>query len=397
LPEIVSNSFRGKVYNDFKIYRQDIDNYLNDQSSPNQSTGKQPMELDAVIAAAVNEAATGERSDVSENELDHAGKGESTNGGDDMIAFAANIAQKAVKAYKGKGKGDFDGKSGWQSANHYDPYRSGGWKGQGKNDKGGYGRWQKGEGNGGKGYVDGKGKGKTKGKPQIQCFNCKGWGHRKVDCPSVKVINGLSEESHEEDEEEAAWLLEEDVADQCTPCKGVEEGWSDLKNKKSKKTERKSEEQETHSETLMVVEEVKGKWVRVSAGVDSCASNTVIPVNMFPKIEKKETEQSKAGKNFTAANGEKIPNEGEKMIPFCTEDGDNRRVRAQIAKVTRMLISASKMTKAGYKVNLSVDNPYVQSMKTGKVTPLRHKNGIFLIDLWINTEVTGPVFSRQGS
>ena len=93
LPEIVLNSFRGKVYNDFKIYRQDIDNYLNDQSSPNQSTGKQPMELDAVIAAAVNEAATGERSDVSENELDHAGKGESTNGGDDMIAFAANIAQ----------------------------------------------------------------------------------------------------------------------------------------------------------------------------------------------------------------------------------------------------------------------------------------------------------------
>ena len=62
------------------------------------------MGLDAVIAAAVNEAATGEKNDVNDNELDHAGKGESTNGGEDMLAFVANIAQKVVKAYKGKGK-----------------------------------------------------------------------------------------------------------------------------------------------------------------------------------------------------------------------------------------------------------------------------------------------------
>jgi hypothetical protein len=31
------------------------------------------------------------------------------------------------------------------------------------------------------------------------------------------------------------------------------------------------------------------------------------------------------------------------------------------------------------------------------VTKLRHKNGIFLLDIWVNTDVTGPVFSRQGS
>ena len=85
------------------------------------------------------------------------------------------------------------------------------------------------------------------------------------------------------------------------------------------------------------------------------------------------------------------------MIPFRTPDGEEKRTRAQIADVTRMLISVSKITKAGYKVHLDADNPYIQNLKTKRITKLRHKNGIFLIDMWVNTEVTGPVFNRQGS
>ena len=85
------------------------------------------------------------------------------------------------------------------------------------------------------------------------------------------------------------------------------------------------------------------------------------------------------------------------MIPFRTRENEDKRVRAQIADVTRMLISASKMTKAGYKVHLDAESPYIQNVKTKKMTKLRHKNGIFLLDMWVNTDITGPVFSRQGS
>ena len=42
-------------------------------------------------------------------------------------------------------------------------------------------------------------------------------------------------------------------------------------------------------------------------------------------------------------------------------------------------------------------NPFIKNIKTGKVTKLRHKNGIFLIDMWVDTEITGPVFNGQGS
>ena len=209
---------------------------------------------------------------------------------------------------------------------------------------------------------------------------------------------GESESLHEHDgEDECTWLLMEDLDED-------EGGFEEVISKKLKKKNGKANIESPQinaavaeaKESLMVVEEVRGKWVRVSAGVDSCASNTVIPVTMFPNVPKRETKESKSGKTFTAANGGKIKNEGEKVIPFQTSSGENRKVRGQLAKVTRMLISVSKMNKAGYKVSLDPDNPHIQDTKTKKITKLRHKNGIFLIDLWIDTSVTGPVFTGQG-
>ena len=68
-----------------------------------------------------------------------------------------------------------------------------------------------------------------------------------------------------------------------------------------------------------------------------------------------------------------------------------------MADVTRLLLSASRMAKTGYKVSLDDRVPYVQNMTNEKITKLRHKNGIYLLDMWVNTDKTGPVFSRQGS
>ena len=145
-----------------------------------------------------------------------------------------------------------------------------------------------------------------------------------------------------------------------------------------------------------MIEEVRGNWVRISAGIDSCAANTVIPIDMFPELPTKQTE--KTGKDFTCANGGKIKNEGEKIIPFHTNEGEKKSVRAQRTKVTRMmLIAASRLSTAGYQVQLDSDNPCMRKRAAGKVTKMRVKNGIYLMDLWIDTTLTGPVFSRQGS
>ena len=402
LPVEVLNNFRGKMYEEYATYRQDIENYMNDKHAPSASGTRVPMDVDALIAAAVSEAVS-----VGSGEASNADKhDESDDDGKQMIAYASAAASKAIKSYKGKsgGKGKDDGKGG--KGYRQQPYQdhrwsdswgagpqdwSGQWNGKGGKDT------RKGNKSDGKG--GGKG-GKDVGKGGKKCYNCQGWGHMSRDCPSQRAINAVDEPEgvHDEDEgDEAAWCIVED--NECHECASDVFGKvvSKSEKKRAKQDEKDAGKEEDDKQEIHVIEEVQGKWVRISAGVDSCASNTVIPSKMFPTMAKKETEQSRKGKEFTAANGGKIKNEGEKMIPFRTRDNEDKRVRAQISDGTRMLISASKMTKAGCKVHLDAENPYIQNVKTKKMTKLRHKNGIFLLDMWVNTDITGPVFSRQGS
>lgn len=212
-------------------------------------------------------------------------------------------------------------------------------------------------------------------------------GHKSFECPS-KPINSLEDaaDKYHEDEhndDEGMWMLmEHDVPE----VDGDDVGFQVVQRRKCRQ-----------AENLFVVEETKGNWVRVAAGMDSCAAQTVMSKKMFPQVKIEQTDDSRNGKEYTAANGGRIKNEGQKIINFTTDEGEEKKMKVQIAEVTRMLISASKVAKAGNYVSLDVTNPHIKNIKTGRVTKLRHKHGIFLLDIWVNTEVTGPVFSRQGS
>ena len=146
----------------------------------------------------------------------------------------------------------------------------------------------------------------------------------------------------------------------------------------------------------MQVEETRGKWVRIQAGVDSCAADNVLPSLMFPGIKTVETRASRNGKEYSAANGGAIKNEGEKVVSFTTHCGKRRKIKFQVAKVTKVLLSASKIAKAGFIVKLDAEDPYIMDRITGEKMTLKHQNGIFGLDLWVNTEEMGRVFSRQG-
>ena len=67
--------------------------------------------------------------------------------------------------------------------------------------------------------------------------------------------------------------------------------------------------------------------MKIEAGVDSCAADKVIPVDMFPDIAKKESEASRGGKSHAAANGGEIKNEGEKIIDFVTNEGYKKKAK----------------------------------------------------------------------
>ena len=381
LPECILQGFRGRMYDKYLVYKQDINNYINDKhavSATARTTGCTPMELDVVA----------DKADCDDKEKEYCNE--------EVLAWTSG---PSYQGHKGKGKGEkgkgAPGKDqwgtgpGWKGAapswgTPWTQWEAPAWRWSTPTAKGSVREAEKGKsGKGGQKGDKGKGKGK-------QCYSCKGWGHVAAQCPTkVMAVEEIDNNMHEQDEEEeAAWLVLEEDADVEPAFQVVE----------SRSTRRKnSKEQAQDVMELNVVEETRGKWTKVSAGIDSCAGNTVIPVDMFPELPVKQTEQSKAGKEFTCANGDKIRNEGEKVIPFFTAEGEKKSVRAQRTKVTRMLIAVNKLNKAGYQVSLDAENPLIRNTATGKVTKLRMKNGIFLIDLWVDTEVTGPVFHRQGS
>ena len=201
---------------------------------------------------------------------------------------------------------------------------------------------------------------------------------------------------HDEDND-GIWFSGEAFNEQISSCEStVEDGDNGAGEFQEVKRKRRGLNATQRPGDVCVVTETRGKWMTIGGGVDSCAADHVAPTGMFPDVPIIETEASKNGKTYAAANGGEIKNEGEKVIPFTTNEGFQKKARFQVAKVTKVLLSASKITKAGYEVNLATQNPSIKHKKSGETIYLKEKNGIFVIDMWINTELLGRVFNRQG-
>ena len=78
--------------------------------------------------------------------------------------------------------------------------------------------------------------------------------------------------------------------------------------------------------------------------MDSGAIKTIVPNNTVPNMTIKETKDT--GRNFRAANGGLIPNEGETTIKGKSELGNKIKMKAQVAAVTKPLASASEVVDA---------------------------------------------------
>ena len=105
----------------------------------------------------------------------------------------------------------------------------------------------------------------------------------------------------------------------------------------------------------------------------------------FSEFPIKESEGSKRGWWYESANGDEILNEGEKVVKTTTDEFQNRACVFQVAKVTKPLLSASQVTKAGFLAVL--DGPgsesYLIHKETVAKTKLEMDNGVYCLDLWV--------------
>ncbi len=121
-------------------------------------------------------------------------------------------------------------------------------------------------------------------------------------------------------------------------------------------------------------------------GVDSGASETVIGPDMISNVSASQGEQFRKGVQYEIANGELIPNLGEKSFVGVSDNFVVRRLTAHVADVNEGLLSVRKMMKSGYRVVFDTDGSEIIDKESGEVMTMRDDGSMFLLKLWCQKE-----------
>ena len=97
----------------------------------------------------------------------------------------------------------------------------------------------------------------------------------------------------------------------------------------------------------------------------------------------RETEMSKRGIGYVAANGSGIKSYGETKIAGYTDDGEGVSMRVQCADVKKVLCSVHKMNLGGSVVVLDGGRSYMQNKGSGRKTKIHYEDGQYVMYLWL--------------
>ena len=142
----------------------------------------------------------------------------------------------------------------------------------------------------------------------------------------------------------------------------------------------------------------KGKkegWLRVDCILDSGASESVCPLSMCPRYPVSDSPGSIAGLHYTSANGGRIKNRGQQLLPVELSNGTQSKALFQVADVARPLVSVAAVGATGNVVIFGVGGGVIRNIKTGADTPFLRKDGIYIFQLWIPPPEAVPNFAGQ--
>ena len=142
---------------------------------------------------------------------------------------------------------------------------------------------------------------------------------------------------------------------------------------------------------LAPVQEANG-WEAIELAVDSGASETVIPETMIKGTELRPSPASQRGVEYEVANGERIPNLGQKSFSGITPDGARRSLTAQVCDVNKPLMSVARLVQSGHSVIFSQSGSRIVDDETGEAIRLHESNGMFMLRMWVPTS---PSVARE--
>jgi hypothetical protein len=216
----------------------------------------------------------------------------------------------------------------------------------------------------GKGKGESKGKGKGKGEDR-ECYNCGTKGHISRDCPHPPKPKGDGKGAKGKGKAWGVNNLSEDYDE------GISLGCL-MRHEPSASLNAVSTEQP----------EVWDDYEMIEAVIDSGAGECVCGPQHFPGIDMKvDPGRASAGVEYICADGGRIHNLGEKKIPGLSDEGSKLNINFQVTQVDRPLLAVSKLTAAGHAVWFGDDHGVI-THGSGKETPFRKRNGIYVLRIW---------------
>ena len=169
--------------------------------------------------------------------------------------------------------------------------------------------------------------------------------------------------------------------------------WKTRKKPKAKHVviQNKFEELKSKEGESAEVNNLIGTWEPIVVTVDSGAGANVAPKDAFPWIELQENDDSRSGRYYTTANGKRVYVLGEKTIIITSKEGVVKKMKFQIADVTRILASVRKITKAGNKVTMHKTGGLIKDVG-GSEIEIEIENGVYVV----KAHVKNSGFTRQG-
>ena len=96
----------------------------------------------------------------------------------------------------------------------------------------------------------------------------------------------------------------------------------------------------------------------------------------------KESEGSRKGVEYKCANGDSIPNLGEKKFAAWTQENVGRIFKAQVCGVQQGLLSVKRMVAAGHRVIFDPQGSYIEDVDSHEQMALKERNGMYFLSLW---------------
>ena len=145
---------------------------------------------------------------------------------------------------------------------------------------------------------------------------------------------------------------------------------------------------------LEEIDYVEGAENSLEITIDSGASENVMGSSMAPSIPTSTSPGSRAGVEYLAANGAKMRNQGEKLVPVVTKDGFKCDLKMQVTDVKRPLMSVARICDAAHRVTFGSEGGTIESLDGKCKVPFDRVHNVYRLRVRIAEDVAG--FHRQG-